>query len=138
MKIYNKKGFISGSLGILLSLTGFILMFFKDISIKSIIVLSLVLLFSIIKFIGSLSQSKTSKDIVISNDERDKFIQLKTSHKSLEILGVLNFIITIILMIVYGITKNKMFIPAILITSAYITISFILLFITNIYYEKHI
>lgn len=137
MKIYNKKGFISGTIGLCLSLLGFTLMFIKDFSVKSLLLFLFLLIFSATEFYRSLSKSKTIEDLTINNDERDKYIQLKTSHKSLQIIGTINFIISIVLMIAYGITKNKAMIPAIIITTAYITIFFVVQLCTNIYYENH-
>lgn len=137
MKVYNNKGFFLGVSYLLLSLIGFTLMFLKDFSIKSMVLYTFLFIFSIIQVSRSLSKSKTLEDFTINNDERDQYILLKTSHKTLEILHFINFVIAITLMIAYAITKNKMIIPAFLITNAYITLKFFISLCTTIYYEKH-
>lgn len=138
MKIYNKKGFICGLIGLLLSCADLTLMLVKEFSIKFLIMYLFLFVFSITEITRSLSKKKTIEDMTVNNDEREKYIQLKSSQKSFQIIEIINFTFSILFIIIYSITKNQVLIPFIIITSLYITISFIALLITNIYYERHI
>lgn len=138
MKIYNKKGFISGLIGLLLSWADLMLMLVKEFSMKYLIMGLFLFAFSITEITRSLSKKKTIEDMTINNDEREKYIQLKSSQKSFQIIEIINCTFLILFIIIYSITKKQVLIPFILITSLYITISFIALLITNIYYERHV
>lgn len=138
MKIYNKKGFICGLIGLLLSWADLMLMLVKEFSMKYLIMGLFLFVFSITEITRSLSKKKTIEDMTVNNDEREKYIQLKSSQKSFQIIEIINFTFLILFIIIYSITKNQVLIPFILITSVYITISFIALLITNIYYKRHI
>lgn len=137
MKIYNKKGFMRGIVTLLLCVFGILATFIKGFSVKLTILLVILFLFSITDLSRSFSRSAALEDIVADTDERDKYILLKTSHKSLQILQAINFIITIFLMIIYSLTRNNVLLGAFILSSIYITICFIVTLITNIYYEKH-
>ena len=138
MKIYNKKGFIWGLIGLLLSLADLTLMLVKEFSMKYLIMYLFLFVFSITEITRSLSKKKTIEDMTVNNDEREKYIQLKSSQKSFQIIEIINCTFLILFIIIYSITKKQVLIPFILITSLYITISFIALLITNIYYERHV
>lgn len=136
MKIYNKKGFISAITAFVLSMISFILLFIKEFSIKSLLISLILFVFSMNQFSRSLSRSKTLEDLTINNDERDKYIELKTSHKTLDILGIINFLITIALMTAYGITRNNLIVAGFIVTSSYMTIACIIRICCYFYYEK--
>lgn len=137
MKIYNKKGFISGLFTLLVCIIGGISVVLKGVSIKMSILLPILFLFSITEMRRSLSKAKSKEDLIKNEDERDKYILLKTSQKSLKILEGINMIIVIISMISYAVTKNIFLMGIFVLSSVYITLIFVVELATNIYYEKH-
>ena len=137
MKIYNKKGFISGIVWLSICLVGIFAMAVKGFSLKLTLWTLLLFLFSIASISRSFSKASSLEDLLADTDERDRYILLKTANKSLQIFGWINFAVTISLMIIYAITKNNYLLGAFILSSLYITIIFIVTLCTNIYYEKH-
>ena len=136
MRIYNKKGFVSGIITLLLCVVGVIAVILKGPSIKLVILLPFLLLFSLTEIRRSLSKSM-SKDIIKNNDERDKYILLKTSYKSLEILRSINFIVIMLSMILFAVTKSEFVLGIFVVSSIYMTLNFLVELAVNIYYEKN-
>ncbi len=63
MRIYNKKGFVSGIITLLLCVVGVITVILKGPSIKLVILLPFLLLFSLTEIRRSLSKSMSKEDI---------------------------------------------------------------------------
>ena len=137
MTIYNKKGFVRGMITLMICIFGVIAIFMRGFSLKLAILLIISFLFSITELSRSFSRTASLEDILADTDERNTYILLKTSHKSMQILQVINFIVTILLMVLYGITKNSICSGALILSGANITICFIVTLAANIYYEKH-
>lgn len=137
MKIYNKKGFIRGLSYLVIFLISLFCILFKDSSLKLLVLSTIIFLFSVTDLSRSVSKTSSLDDITEENDERDRFIIMKSSKKTMDIMIKLNFILTILFMILYGVTKNNILLGAFLVSSSYITINFLVILITNIYYEKH-
>lgn len=137
MKCYNKKGFISGVFGLLLCIVGIFSVILKGLSIKMSISIPLLFIYSITQIVRSFLKIAAKEDLIKSNDERNKYIELKTSHKTLEILSNINIIVMILSMISYAVTKNIFLLSIFILSSIYFTLNFIVELATNIYYEKH-
>lgn len=106
-------------------------------SIKLAILLPFLLLFSLTEIRRSLSKSMSKEDIIKNNDERDKYILLKTSYKSLEILRSINFIVIMLSMILFAVTKSEFVLGIFVVSSIYMTLNFLVELAVNIYYEKN-
>ena len=110
--------------------------FFSSMSNK--IMLQIILLVVIIcTLISYVSFSRTKEDIIKNNDERDKYILLKTSYKSLEILRSINFIVIMLSMILFAVTKSEFVLGIFVVSSIYMTLNFLVELAVNIYYEKN-
>ena len=83
------------------------------------------------------SKSMSKEDIIKNNDERDKYILLKTSYKSLEILRSINFIVIMLSMILFAVTKSEFVLGIFVVSSIYMTLNFLVELAVNIYYEKN-
>ncbi|WP_242976809.1 hypothetical protein, partial [Clostridium sp. 3-3] len=94
-------------------------------SIKLAILLPFLLLFSLTEIRRSLSKSMSKEDIIKNNDERDKYILLKTSYKSLEILRSINFIVIMLSMILFAVTKSEFVLGIFVVSSIYMTLNFL-------------
>lgn len=106
-------------------------------SINLVILLPFLLLFSLTEIRRSLSKSMSKEDIIKNNDERDKYILLKTSYKSLEILRSINFIVIMLSMILFAVTKSEFVLGIFVVSSIYMTLNFLVELAVNIYYEKN-
>lgn len=137
MKVYNKKGLISGIITLIISILGVLAIFIKGFSVNLAILSIILFLFSIADLSRSFSRTASIEDILADTDERNKYILLKTSYKSMQILQFINFIVTILLMVIYYITKSSICLGAFILSGINITICFIVTLVTNIYYEKH-
>ncbi|MDB2155063.1 hypothetical protein [Clostridium butyricum] len=137
MRIYNKKGFVSGIITLLLCVLGVIAIILKGPSIKLVILLPFLLLISLTELRRSLSKSMSKEDIIKNNDERDKYILLKTSYKSLEILRSINFIVIMVSIILFAVTKSEFVLGIFVVSSIYMTLNFLVDLAVNIYYEKN-
>ena len=107
MKIYNKRGFISGIIFLIICIIGLVSVFLKGLPVKMGIELPLLFLFSMTEIKRSLSKSASKEDIIAADDERNQYIHLKTSHKVLQIINVINYIIILTSMVIYAVTKNQ-------------------------------
>lgn len=137
MKIYNKKGFWEGIVSLIVCLVGFTTIAIRGFGLKLMILSVLLLLFGTTGIARSMSSDKSREDLFINNDERDKYIQLLTAQKSLKILHMLNFIFLIVFMIAYGITKQESLLITLIMLALFLTLSFLVVLVCNIYYEKH-
>ncbi|MEA4900477.1 hypothetical protein [Desulfitobacterium sp.] len=137
MMIYNKKGFISGIIFLIICIIGLVSVILKGLSLKMGILLPLVFLFSITEIKRSLSRSASKEDITAANDERDQYIILKTSHKVLQIINAINYIMVLTSMVMYAVTKNQLWLNWLILSAAYFTVLFVTVISVNIYYEKH-
>ena len=137
MKIYNKKGFISGVSFLLVCILGIFSVILKGISVDMVILVPLLLIWSVGEITRSFSKTATKEDLIKNDDERNKYINLKTSHKSLQILRNINMAVMIVSMFSYAVTKNIFLLGIFVLSSIYFTLNFVVELATNIYYEKH-
>lgn len=137
MKIYNKKQFTSGLISLMIFLMALISVILRGLSIKIIIIMPILLLFSITEIRISFSKDMSKKNLIENEDERAKYISLKTSHKSLKILQDINIVVVFISMILYAVTKSIFWMGAFILSSVYMTLIFAVELAANIYYEKH-
>lgn len=137
MMIYNKKGFISGIIFLIICIIGLVSVILKGLSLKMGILLPILFLFSITEIKRSLSKSASKEDITAANDERDQYIILKTSHKVLQIINAINYIMVLTSMVMYAVTKNQLWLNWLILSAAYFTVLFVTVISVNIYYEKH-
>lgn len=137
MAVYNRKGFVRGIITLVICIFGMLAIFIRGFSLKLAILLIISFLFAITELSRSFSRTASLEDKLADTDERDKYILLKTSHKSMQILQVIYFVIAILLMVLYAITKNSICLGALVLSGINITICFIVTLVTNTYYEKH-
>lgn len=137
MKIYNKKGLIRGLFSMIICIAAVISIFMRGFSVALFILTAILFLFSITEIKRSLSRSASLEDKIKSIDERDRYIIMKTSHKSLQIINAVNYIVLIVLMVIYSVTRNSIFLALIIFSGGCIFFNFIIMLAANLYYEKH-
>lgn len=137
MKIYNKKSFISGIISLIICIIGLVSDSLNGLSIKMSILILLLFIFSITEIRRSLSKSASWEDIITAADEREQYVILKTSHKVLQIANVINYIISMMSMVIYAVTKNQFWLGWFILSAIYFTVLFVMEILINIYYDKH-
>lgn len=137
MKIYNKKGFIKGLICLFISLFGIVSIVMRGFATNVLGLTTLIFLCAVTDISRSLSKPSTFEDIIMETDEREQYILLKSANKTLQILEGVFFLTTIALMVAYSVTNNRVLLVAFICSSGYITITFIIRFATNRYYEKN-
>ena len=137
MKIKSIRHFITGILCVVLSSICLGVLIVNGFSIRYLISAILLILFSLISFVYSFSVKGLEEEINESVDERDSFVIMKSSHKTLQIANWLFFSIVMILILLYGFTKLFVFLISAITLCAVNVILLILMIIMNCYYEKH-
>ncbi|MGO1369015.1 hypothetical protein [Senegalia sp. (in: firmicutes)] len=138
MKIYNKKGFISGITFILISIFGFITMFLKGFSIFYLISGIFLFLFGITEISRSFSKVSSKEDKLEEDDERNTYIRLKAGKKSFQISKYVNIAVLIILTILFAVTKNDVFAYLIIIPGLQFNLNLVLELATYMYYGRKV
>ncbi|EPY6470463.1 hypothetical protein ACWO4B_001081 [Clostridium sporogenes] len=141
IKIYNKNKFLSGILFLLLAAISipFIITRFRNLSalriIKSIILDTFCILFGATEVYRSLSSMYTKEDEQ-NDDEREKFITIKSKSRAFDVTFFICATITILSMIAFKATKNNIFIGIFIGIGIIPTIMIIIEIISYFYYDK--
>lgn len=141
IKIYNKNKFLSGILFLLLAAISipFIITRFRNLStlriIKSIILDTFCILFGTTEVYRSLSSMYTKEDEQ-NDDEREKFITIKSKSRAFDVTFFICATITILSMIAFKATKNNIFIGIFIGIGIIPTIMIIIEIISYFYYDK--
>lgn len=142
MKIYNKRGFV---LGLIWSVMGgwlFILSVTSADSaspkqIKNILASLVLLVVGLTDVIRAFFQKATRQDFIEEQDERNRFVYLKTKSKVLDIMVYVLTGSMVAGLIGYIITKNIAWGFVFLIPALLISLYWISFIIVNLYYDKH-
>ncbi|EPS50115.1 hypothetical protein HYH70_07765 [Clostridium botulinum] len=141
IKIYNKKKFLSGMAFLLLAAISipFIIARFSNLDtlriVKSIIIDTFCILFGVTEVYRSLN-SKCTKEDEQNDDEREKFITVKSKSRAFDITFLICAIIAILYGIAFKVTKNNMFIGIFIGIGIVPTIMIIIEMISYFYYDK--
>ncbi|APF28690.1 putative membrane protein [Clostridium sporogenes] len=141
IKIYNKKKFLSGMAFLLLAAISipFIITRFSNLDtlriVKSIIIDTFCILFGVTEVYRSLN-SKCTKEDEQNDDEREKFITIKSKSRAFDITFLICAIIAILSGIAFKVTKNNIFIGIFIGVGIVPTIIIIIEMISYFYYDK--
>ena len=137
MKLYYRKGLIRG-LGITLLGVAFLLgdiFCFEEIEVN--------IIWSIIIIVGGIcdclrcfSKKKAEEDIIADEDERNKFVKLVSKARSLDIVEICCFVITVLFAIAFKSTGEMVFSGVILTSGFGIILILLVKAITRLYYDK--
>lgn len=142
-KIYNKKGFFSGIISLLLATASIIIVITKDYNQMNNVKLWKSIVFSILLlFIGTSSLYRSlnyqcTKEDRQNNDEREQLISFKANTTALKITIVSCFIFMLLFMIAFGITKHSSFIGVFIGISLIFNISMISQIAAYVYHDRH-
>lgn len=142
MKIYNKKGLLSGIICTVLGVWSLFWNFGNPnhnlfVQIRDI-VLSIVLLSAgITSFWRAFSKKATKEDFIEENDERNKLIVYKSKSKMLDIVYGILFIIIICGMVGFKMTANMIWFSIFIIPGFLFGLFVLIETFVKLYYEKH-
>lgn len=142
MKIYNKKGFLSGIFLTLLAIVGMILDFRSPASntlvqIRDIIISVFLLLMGINSFWRAFSKKATKEDIIEEYDERNRLIEYKSQSRMLDIVYAILFVLMICGLTGFKLTANIVWGCIFVIPGFLLGLFLIIQIFVKLYYEKH-
>ena len=142
MKIYNKKGFLSGIFWIVLALWSIIHDFGSPnpntmVQIRDSIISLFLLLMGINSFWRAFSKKATKEDIVEEYDERNRLIKYKSQSRMLDIAYAILFVFMVCGMIGYKLTANIVWGCIFVIPGFLLGLFLIIEIFVKLYYEKH-
>lgn len=142
MKIYNKKGLLSGIFLILLGLWGMILDLRSPdsntlVQIRDSIISIFLLLMGINSFWRAFSKKATKEDIVEKYDERNRLIEYKSQSRMLDIVYAILFMLMIFGIIGFKLTANIVWGCIFVIPGFLLGLFLIIQIFVKLYYEKH-
>lgn len=136
LKIHDIRSFVNGLLCTIISLICFGAILLKGFNIRYLIALVIIIAFGFVSFISSFSKKETSKWIEKCVDERDKYIVMKSGHKTIKTANWIFFIAADTMLFLYCFTKNILLLTSAITLCVVILVLFGLLLWFNIYYNK--
>lgn len=142
MKIYNKKGFLSGIISLGLAVWSIVLDFGKPdpntlVQIRDTAFSVLLLFIGINSLWRAFSKKATKEDLIEEQDERNEWIEYKSKSKMLDIVYTILFAIMIGGVIGIKMTANKAWFTVLVIPSFFLGLFFFIEIFVKIYYEHH-
>lgn len=138
MKIYSYKRLCSALLCFGITLAAIIVQFLKGFSIELTVFSVLLFLISFRDFGKSLSKDELKKDLIEERDERNQIVAHRSGATAFKIVLNTSIVMEILIIVLYGVLKEAMLLPAILALSVVITISFASSIFSNSYYERRL
>lgn len=137
MKIYNKKGFVQGLLLGVLTIGLLWVSFTGEFRVKNIAMAVFLGCFAVYFLSRSLSREKSREDALEEQEERNRFIMLKSSSRAHQITQAGAAIFAIFFCAVGGVSGSRELIGIGLGASFCFSVSLFAELFTKLYYEKH-
>lgn len=140
MKLYNKKGLLSGVFWFAVGVGGLVLEIVRPgsvraVFIRDIVLFSLLLLFSIRQIVRAFSASASRADFLAERDERNRYIKLKTGCTMFKVAEALLFIWVIGSAVAFGFTRDEIWTMAVIVSGLTLGLLFIIELFVGIHYE---
>lgn len=138
MKIYSRKKLIRGLVFLIIAILAITSQFMEGFDLKLSILSPLLLIFAYRDMRKSFSKEAVMKGIIEEKDERNQLITNRTNAIAFKIVLIFAMSLELVLIILYGIYKEDMFIPAILTLGTIVTVSFLSSIFSGMYFEKRL
>lgn len=143
MKIYNKKGFISG---VLWTAAGAFCLYrdaadahaFLPQQIKSVVLSLIMLAIGLTCLVRSFSRRAAREDRIEELDERSRLVRLKTSSLTLRVTGYLRLAAMVLGLLAYAFTENLVFGCLFLFAGLEIALEAVVSVAAAVHYEKRV
>ena len=141
MKLYNKKGLLSGVFWFAVGVGGLVLEIVRPgsvraVFIRDIVLFSLLLLFSIRQIVRAFSASSSRADFLAEHDERNRYIKLKTGCTMFKVAEALLFIWVIGSAVAFGFTRDEIWTMAVIVSGLTLGLLFIIELFVSVHYEN--
>lgn len=141
MKIYNKKGFFSGIICIVLGMWSLFWDFGNPnhnliVQIRDIVLSIVLISIGITSFWRAFLKKATKEDFIEENDERNKLIVYKSKSRMLDIVYAILFVIMICGMIGFKMTANMIWFSIFIIPGFLLGLFVLIEIFVKLYYEK--
>ena len=141
MKLYNKKGLLSGVFWFAVGVGGLVLEIVRPgsvraVFIRDIVLFSLLLLFSIRQIVRAFSASASRADFLAERDERNRYIKLKTGCTMFKVAEALLFIWVIGSAVAFGFTQDEIWTMAVIVSGLTLGLLFIIELFVSVHYEN--
>lgn len=141
MKIYNKKGFLSGIFWSILAFWNIFHDFGSPdpntlVQIRDSILSVILLFLGISSFWRAFSKQATKEDLIEEHDERNRLIKYKSQSRMLDIAYGILFAFTVCGMIGFKLTAQMMWLSLFIIPGFLLGLFLIIEIFVTLYYEK--
>lgn len=141
MKLYNKKGLVSGLFWTVLGVSALILELVRPsgntaVFIRDIVLFSLLILFGVRQAVRAFSMRAAREDMVEERDERNRYIKLKTGSTMFKVAEALLFLWTLGCMAGYGFTRDDMWVMGVVVAGLTLGLLFIIELFVGVHYEN--
>lgn len=141
MKLYNKKGLLSGLFWLAVGISGLVLEIARPSSVKAvfirdIVLFSLLLLFSVRQIVRAFSAGASRADFLEERDERNRCIKLKTGSTMFKVAEGLLFAWIIGSAVAFGFTRDEIWTMAVIVSGLTLGLLFIIELFVGIHYEN--
>lgn len=137
MKIYNKKRFAYGAfMGLMSALYVIVSISKREVGVKEVMMISLLLLFSIFEIRKSLSARLSKEARREERDERNQLVDLKSKSKAFRVMQIIAYACMFPIIIAGAWHKNNVLIGVGFTLAALFTLSLFVELITFMYYER--
>lgn len=138
MKIYSKRKFIYGVIGLMIAISGIAVLIIKGFNLKLLILIPLILIISLSEIRNSLSKALVYKSNIEGRDERNQLISNKSSAVAFRIVQYSIFSLKVLFIILFAIFREPALVWIVLTLSLVIIISIVSEIWSNFYYEKRL
>lgn len=138
MKIYSKRKFIYGVIGLMIAISGIAVLIIKGFNLKLLILIPLILIISLFEVRNSLSKALVYKSNIEGRDERNQLISNKSSAVAFRIVQYSIFSLKVLFIILFAIFREPALVWIVLTLSLVIIISIVSEIWSNFYYEKRL
>jgi len=132
VKIYSYKRLRSALFFFIIALGAIIVQFLKGFNVELTALTVVILVIAFRDLTKSVSKQAAKNDLIEQSDERNEVVAQRSEAAAFKIVLNTSIALEILLVILYGVTKNMVLLPAIFTLSVVIAISFA----SSIFYEK--
>lgn len=135
--IKNLRNFVMAITTLILGIFCIGIIIFHSIKTRFLIAGIFLITWSAISFFSAFTKESIVNQTAKAIDERDKYIIMKSSRKALQITNYLISATCFINIFLYAVLMKKIFLTVSITLCAVLVSMFIIMLLTNIYYEKH-
>lgn len=135
-RIKNLRNFVTAIITLILGIICIGIIIFHGMETRFLIAGIFLITWSAVSFFSAFTGESTVSQAEKAIDERDKYIVMKSSRKALQITNYLIGAACFISIFLYAVLRGEIFLTISIALCAVLVTMFIVMLLTNIYYEK--